>query len=748
MSPRRAVALLFVAAFAACGQDELFKQPPDEGTPTAAATATTPGTSPSHDSGTPDAGPVKSDFGLDTRPATTTCHAPARPPPPADIVLTRVYPDLKLLDSPMMLQQAPGDRSRWFAPMVQGNIVSFPATGSPTAATIVGNVSTLSGIPILLNGDSILFDFAFHPKFQTNGRLYLSWTSSDGPTGLRSRIGYITSTNGGTSFTSYTDVLVYDEPGIYYHHGSAIKFAADGLLYMSIGDGGDSKHGTLTTTMNCKLLRIDVDNIPAGQTYGIPPDNPFAKGGGEPAAYAYGFRNPFRFSFDRGTGDIWLADVGAALWEEVDIVKRGGFYGWACREGKHDYTFEFDPACAAAKPYALDPIFDYPHNTTVGNAIIGGVVYRGSQIPSLVGAYLYGDNSTGEIFTLRFDPTTGAPVTTLINPSGPFVSIGAFGEDPDGEVFAVDLNEKIYAITAAPVDGGAPPATFPSRLSETGCDPRAAKGLVPYGVNAPQYADGATIDRWLALPDGGQITVGTDGDFDLPKGSVLVETFSSGGKRIETRLLVRHDDGNWAGYSYEWNDDQTDAVLLPSSKRKNNWSFPSRSDCVSCHTDAAGRTLGLELGQLNRDFVYPSTNRISNQLRTFEHIGLFSAPLGKGVDQIVAYADPSSTTAAADARARSYLHANCSMCHRPPDSMDLRYGTAFVDTKTCNVDATTGDLGVGAKLIVPGDPTKSHLSVRPHATDWKRMPPLASNVVDTSGTAVIDAWITSLTACP
>src|SRR5262249_42134887 len=155
---------------------------------------------------------------------------------------------------------------------------------------------------------------------------YISFTTSDAPAGymVKSRIGYLTSTNGGVSFTSYTNVLDFDQRWG-NHKGGGVAFGKDGYLYVSFGDGGSSNdldaYGQRTTTFYSKVLRIDVDNVPAGQTYGIPPDNPFKNGGGEPATYAYGFRNPFRFSFDRATGDLWLGDVGAGAYEEIDLVK-------------------------------------------------------------------------------------------------------------------------------------------------------------------------------------------------------------------------------------------------------------------------------------------------------------------------------------------------------------------------------------------------------------------------------------------
>lgn len=705
------------------------------------------------DANTTDA-PVHADFGLDTRPANTSCRIASRPSPPGPIGLQRVYANLSLVDGAVMIAQPPNDKTRWFAAQLKGKVVSFPFV-APTSATVVADVPALAGIPLSLAGESGLLGFAFHPKFAQTGRLYVSWTSADGPTNERSRVGYLTSTDSGQSFTSYTNILVFDEP-LVEHHGGGLAFGPDGFLYASFGDGGEPTNGQSKTGFFSKILRIDVDNVPAGKTYGIPTDNPFALGGGEPATFAYGFRNPFRFSFDRVTGDLWVGDVGAQLYEEIDLVKRGGNYGWACREGAHD--FGTDPSCATAKLGAIDPVAELGPTPTTASAIMGGIVYRGAAIPSLVGSYIFGDWPNQEVSKMSFDPTTGAPAITKINDQGPPVAVGSFAEDLDGEVYAVGLDGQIFkVVSTANPDAGAP-ALFPDRLSTTGCDPRVATGLIPYTVTSPLWSDGADKERWLALPDGKTMNVGADGDFDLPIGSVAIKTFTVDAKRIETRLLVRHADGDWAGYSYAWLDDQSDAVLLSAGAKKDlgagrSWMFPSRADCPRCHTAAANHILGIELGQLNVDFLYTSTNRIANQLKTFEHIGLLTAPLGTSASQIVTYPSPTGTSGTLEQRARSYLHANCSMCHRSGGptafDMDLRFSTPFADTKTCNVPASTGDLGIaGARRLVPGDAAKSQISLRPHALDAQRMPPLVSGVVDVAGLAVIDAWIGAVTTCP
>ncbi len=720
--------------------------------------------------------PTPAPFGLDSRPPNPSCLAPARPPSSVAVKLAPVFATVKL-DTPLMMRQIPGDPSRFFVAQRAGTLVSFPVASPPTGPATV--VLTLKDPPTFVpstTGEGGFLGFAFHPKFAQNGRVFLSYTATDASvagSGMRSVIARMESTDGGKTFGNYTEIVAFNQTTATNHKGGSIAFGPDGYLYFGFGDGGGGgdtfTNGQKKDGYFAKIHRIDVDTPPAaGKTYVVPDGNPFKAGGGQDSAYAYGLRNPFRFSFDRGAGDLWVGDVGQGAYEEIDKVQApGANLGWPCREGTHDYASTDPTKCPNPKAGFLEPVFDYIHNSGAGKAITGGVVYRGKALPAMVGTYFFADEVTGEVNALTYDPATGAPASKQINASGPTGNWVNFAEDEDGEVYVVDISGKIYELVANDVaDAGAPAAPFPQKLSGTGCvDPNDARkpaaGLIPYGVNSPLWSDGATKERWLAVPDGKTVTVGADGHFDLPIGSVLVKTFAVAGKRTETRLLVRHADGGWAGYTYEWNDAGTDATLLPSSKSKavpaavgggtQTWYYPARSDCFNCHSGAAQRTLGMELGQLNGDEVYPSTNRVSNQLATLEHIGLFSAPLGTTPDKIVAYPSPAGT-APVEARARAYLHANCSMCHRPNSNgggpMDLRFATALADTKACNVSPDDGDLGVaGARLLVPGDPTKSIASLRPHARDATRMPPLASSVVDTAGVGVIDAWITSLKAC-
>lgn len=374
-------------------------------------------------------------------------------------------------------------------------------------------------------------------------------------------------------------------------------------------------------------------------------------------------------------------------------------------------------------------------------------------MPSLVGTYIYGDYGSGNIWALTYDADNKPTPRVIATVAGG--SLVSFAQGNDGEVYTVQISGAISKLvpSAAP-----PPDMFPKLLSETGCvDPtapaRPAPSMIPYEINAPLWSDGADKRRHFAIPDGTTIMVNAEQDWVLPIGSVTMKTFAVGGTPVETRLFMRHDDGGWAGYTYEWNEDGTDATLLPAGKTKvltaaAAWAYPSRNQCIQCHSVAAGGTLGLETAQLNRDAVYPSTNRISSQLATLEHIGVLATALPPEPPRL---ADPESGDPL-EARARAYLHANCSHCHRPmgggQGTMDLRYTQLLQNTMTCGVDNTQGAVGGATRLIVAGQPEDSILSLRMHATDSKRMPPVSVTVIDAVGTMVVDNWISSLTACP
>ena len=237
---------------------------------------------------------------------------------------------------------------------------------------------------------------------------------------------------------------------------------------------------------------------------------------------------------------------------------------------------------------------------------------------------------------------------------------------------------------------------------------------------------------------------------------MLVKSFKLNNQLIETRLLMRHPDGVWAGYTYEWNAGQTDATRVVGGKTKvvgsQTWIYPSETDCLTCHTQVAGRTLGLETAQLNGAITYPATGRSANQITTLNTIGVLSPTISGATSSLPAYVDPHGLAGTVEQRARAFLHANCSQCHQPngptPVSLDLRYTTALASTGTCNVAPTQGDLGLtNAKVIAPGAPDSSVLLSRVNRRDAYAMPPLGSNLVDTASVAVLRQWIQGLTGC-
>ena len=236
-----------------------------------------------------------------------------------------------------------------------------------------------------------------------------------------------------------------------------------------------------------------------------------------------------------------------------------------------------------------------------------------------------------------------------------------------------------------------------------------------------------------------------------------MKNFRIANELIETRLLMRHTDGEWAGYSYEWNAAGTDADRLYGGKVKavsgQDWIYPSGADCMQCHTQAAAFALGPEHGQLNRDLTYPSTGRTANQLETADAVDLLADPLADSPANLPRFPDPTDAGESLEARARAYLHSNCAGCHRPggptPSNMDLRFDTSLAATNTCDVVPTSGTLGLpGARIISPGNAGSSVLVDRADRRDVHGMPPLGSTIVDDEGVQLLTNWINSLGGCP
>ncbi len=446
------------------------------------------------------------------------------------------------------------------------------------------------------------------------------------------------------------------------HNGCTLKFGPDGFLYISTGDGADpdppdDMHtGQNISDLLSSVLRIDVDHPSGGKPYSIPADNPFVKTpGARPEVFAYGLRNPFRMNFDSKTGNLWVGDVGWELYESVFLVKSGGNYGWSIMEGPNPVypngkrgPTEITKAQAAV-----------PHSESA--SITGGLVYRGTKLPEFYGHYFFGDWQTSRLWAAKCTGSNDEALEPYREVAQTTQRIVSFCEDADHEPIVVDhAGGGLYRIARNPAVGEV--SNFPRKLSDTGLfksvkDHTPAPGVMPFEINAPQWLDGATGERWIATPKLSTMQWGKgvwgDDESKWPKNSVLTRTLSlemrsgdpASKKRIETQLL--HFDGiQWRGYSYAWNDDQTDADLIPAAgsekpltisdpsveggTRRQIWHYPSRTQCATCHNNWVNYTLAFNEPQLDREARFEtSTGSVvrDNEVRTFKHIGLLVEPI-------------------------------------------------------------------------------------------------------------------------
>ncbi|HEY3518534.1 MAG TPA: PQQ-dependent sugar dehydrogenase, partial [Gammaproteobacteria bacterium] len=401
--------------------------------------------------------------GLDSRPSNLSCVAPAKTVVTGTAIqLQRAFPNLTF-DQPVAMLQAPGDDSRWFVVQKGGTVRVFANTATPTASNFIA-------LTVNSNSEGGLLGMAFHPQWSANRQVFLSFTESVPMVSVIAR--YTISANGLTADpATRADIIKVNQPAD-NHNGGQIAFGSDTFLYFGLGDGGnggDSPQmtGQDTTDLLGSFLRLDIDT--AGAAYEIPPDNPFAGAPTCPAAhtvsanncpeiYAWGFRNPWRWSFDSATGDLWAGDVGQGAREEIDRVQRGGNYGWNCREGLLAYN-----GCPTPSTNFIDPVHDY--GRSLGTSVTGGYVYRGSAIPGLVGSYLFSDYGSGIIWRLVPNGSGGFTSEQMLDTS---LGIASFGQGNDGELYVVDLNGGgLHKIV--PAGGGTPSSPVPTLLSQTGC---------------------------------------------------------------------------------------------------------------------------------------------------------------------------------------------------------------------------------------------------------------------------------------
>ncbi len=334
--------------------------------------------------------------------------------------------------------QDPGDGSnRLFVVEQRGTILVFENSDSAGAASVFLDISSI----VTFGGEQGLLGLAFHPQFASNG-YYFVYYSTTGQ--LRTRLSRFQADAGNPDTTaagSQVDVLDIDQP-FANHNGGQISFGPDGFLYIAVGDGGSGNdpqdNGQTRTTLLGNILRIDVDTLP----YGIPADNPFVGNnqGYREEIFAWGLRNPWRFSFDPPTQRLWVGDVGQNAREEIDLVEKGKNYGWNIMEG----SICRPPTSGCDMTGLEPPVWEYSHPVMEGRSVTGGFVYRGSALPELVGAYVYADFQTGEIWALRYDGTR-VTANTLLQDTD--LSISSFGIDTAGELyFCALVDGRIYEL--------------------------------------------------------------------------------------------------------------------------------------------------------------------------------------------------------------------------------------------------------------------------------------------------------------
>jgi putative heme-binding domain-containing protein len=736
-------------------------------------------------------------FGIAARVPWTTSRITGSPEPPPPYRIETVFPRL-VFKNPLLITNAPGT-DRLFVGEHAGKLYSFHNDPKVTKPDLFLDLTTQlhSWDPAgKVKGVGAVYGLTFHPQFARNRFCYICYVLDSKTEGEQladgSRVSRFRVTDGDPPRCEPKSEKVLITWLAGGHNGGDLHFGPDGCLYISTGDGsspnppdgldtGQDLHDLLSS-----VLRIDVDREEKGKPYAVPADNPFVKTpGARPEIWAYGFRNPWRMSFDRATGDLWVGDVGWELWEMVYRVRKGGNYGWSVMEGRQPVR----PESKRGPTPILPPALDFPH--TEAASITGGYVSHGKRLKELDGAYICGDWVTRKLWGTRFDAADH--ITWHRELAQGTQRIVAFGEDNAGELYFLNYDEAGTVLRLVPNEAARErrPA-FPTRLSQTGLfasvpDHVPAPGVVPFSVNVAQWADHATAERFFGLPGQGNIRI-YDNPIAVPetfysmrvffpKDGVLARTVSlemergkpRSQRRLETQLL--HFDGrHWHGYTYEWNDEQTDATLVPAAgkdrvlavvdakaprgKRRQTWHFPSRTECMTCHNPWAGFTLAFTEAQLDRYHDYGGV--IDSQLRALQHAGFITllsgeeAKLGQPREnRSEPLVNPFDAAADINRRARSYLQVNCAHCHQfgagGSVDIDLRSEIPLDQSKALEVRPVQGTFDIpGAHVLSPGDPYRSALYYRMAKLGRGRMPHLGSELVDQESLRLIHDWIRQL----
>ncbi len=459
-----------------------------------------------------------------------------------------------------------------------------------------------------------------------------------------------------------------------------------------------------------------------------------------PEIYAYGFRNPWRWSFDRVSGQLWLNDVGQGALEEVDLVVPRRQLRLALLRRHQHLQCDLRPQSASAIP----PVAQY--GRTQGFSTTGGFVYRGSAIPALHGRYVFGDFGGGNLWHIARDTT---PTLTHAGRGRclPDCRSPRSARTPTARSTSSISAARCTASCRAPAAG----RQIPSQLSQTGCvnsttPTQPASGLIPYAPNAPFFSDGAVKARWLALPDGQRIVIDANNDFDFPNGSVLVKNFSLGATLVETRLFMRHNDGSlgWLHLRVECGRHRGHARRRRQDRAgcRADLAIPERSAVPAMPFGRGRPHAGLEIGQLNGDFGYPDRAHRQSAHHAQRH-RYADARADAAAGATAGDSRSVRQRARSGSRARAYLHTNCANCHRPggpaQSDIDFRYTTALAATNACDITPTLGNLGItDPRIIAPGSAARSVAVARVNRVGADAMPPLARHIDRYGGRAIAD----------
>ena len=731
------------------------------------------------------------------------------------------FPNLTIMD-PVDMKEYPGS-NRYIVAGKDGRVWTFENNPNVSTKTLFLDIRSRTRTA----GDCGILGLVFHPEFGQAGSpnrnyiyIYYRYTQQKGRGDQLAyvRLSRFTVPDGqqtANQGSEYVMIQQYDRHD--WHNGGSMFFHPDdGFLYLIIGDEGGAydefnSAQKINHSLMSGILRIDVDrrggNVshpirrqpqapvdpPSGwpgtfsQGYYIPNDNPWNNPNGSVLEefWAIGMRSPHRMWFDEPTGDIWFGDIGQGAREEVTIIRRAGNAQWPYREG---FRNGFKPKPNNLIGTETPPLLDY--NRSIGSSVIGGFVYReGKWASSLGGKYLFTDNVVQNIWAVDYY-NSGSKDMELIA-TVPFVTDN-WKDGPShmfcdntGEVFILQLGGhnrelgKIYKLAPKSSSG----INAPQRLSQTGAfqnldDLTPNPGIIPYGVNIPFWSDGALKRRWVALPNDGshnaaneKINFSEDGTWEFPNGSVFIkhmdlridDTDPSRVKKIETRFMVRGNDGSYYSLTYRWRENESDADLVESStgadrvinintangSRQYVWRYPSSTECRTCHNSGAKQILGLNSRQLNHDIFYPSSGRTGNQLTTMNHLNWFNTNLTE--EEILNFTtlpNLDDNTVSAEDKARAYLDVNCAYCHRPNGikaNFDARFTTPLANQNLILAEPDD-NLGIsGARIIAPGDIGRSVIFHRVNSLEeGVMMPPLTKKVVDNQGITLLRNWINSM----